>query len=368
MYKEEIPRNILIAPDNILGGVAGDNIARPLSEQGTTEKRVLQNLVFSGNMLGRGRAVATFYEPDTTSMVVTPSGLKGFSGLWLIGVDNETKFIGYMTNVDSQRTQGGSIRTYTFTDVLQGWDVLLTNKVYPTSTDSDYTVHDLLNDIVYGAISISGIPLKGGHVPDNSTLLSDLYEEGVYSVVNSTYLSEIQKICQDLGYLVFCDPAYGDVTILDPFNIEREVLDIDSRDLNIIDASFSMDYLSMASTVLANDDITLKGIAHGKMGTGDHYNTLVYDLTRINNLAFATTFGVKEEKLGDIAELIYKIGKNQSRVLSVTKAGDISNLCLGATINWSDSKGGTGNYTVFEYETTISMTEYKTVLRSFVSL
>jgi len=363
MYKQIIPTDILIAPDNILGGVEGDNIARPLSQQGITEKRVLLNLTYGGNMFGRGYAAATFYEPNATAMAVTPSITLGFdSGLWLIGVNNSIKFKGYMTDVSSQRAQGGSIRTYTFTDVLQGWDVLLTNKIYPPSENATYTVHNLLNDIVYNAIQVSGIQLKGAHVPNNSTLLTSLYEEGYYSITNSTYLAEIQKICQDLGYLVFCDPAFGNVTILDPFNIERSVLGLNSKDLGIIDASFSTDYLSMASTVLVNDDVSLKGVAHGYLGTGSHYNSGVYNLTRINNLAFATTFGVKEDKLGDIAELIYKIGKNQSRVLSITKAGDeISNLCLGSTINWADSKGGTGNYTVCEYETTISRTEYKTI-------
>jgi hypothetical protein len=283
------------------------------------------------------------------------------------------KLIGFLTNVDSQRSQGGSIRTYTFTDVLQGWDVLLTNTVYPTSTDPTYTVHNLLNDIAYNAITISGIQLKDSHVPANSMLLSDLYEEGIYSITNSTYLAEIQKICQDLGYVVFCDTGFGNVTILDPFNIERGVYvfteDGQPDSNSIMDASFSIDYLSMPSTVLVNDDITLKGVAYGHLGTGANLDDSVYNLTRINNLTFATTFGVKEAKLAGIGKQLYDIGKNQSRVLTLTKAGDeYSSLILGAEIAWTDSRGGTGSYTVFEYETTISRTEYKTVLKGFVSL
>jgi hypothetical protein len=362
MYIETIPTNILIAPDNILGGVSGDNVCAPINELTVGHKRILLNLNYGGSIFGRGNASAVFYEPDETSMLANPSSGSGFaSGLWIIEVNNHTRFIGYMTGMDSQRSRGGSIRTYTFTDVLQGWDVLLTNTIYPVSTDPTYTVHSLLNDIVYSAKIISGIE-NNGPVPANNMLLNDLYEEGVYSITNSTYLAEIQKICQDLGYIVFCDTGFGKVTILDPFNPDRGYLDIDED--SIIDASYSIDYLAMASTVLVNDDITLKGVAYGHLGTGANRDDLVYNFSRINNLVFATTFGVKEAKLAGIAEQLYKIGKNQSRILTLTKAGDeYSSLCLGSKITWVG-----GDYTIFEYETTISRTEYKTVLKGFVSL
>ena len=189
MYLKDIPINISIAPDNILGGVSGDNVCAPISELATGHKRILLNLTYGGSIFGRGNANAVFYEPNGTSMLANPSSGSGFaSGLWIIEVGNNTKFIGYMTGMDSQRSRGGSIRTYTFTDVLQGWDVLLTNKIYPTSANPDYTVHDLLNDIVYNAIEVSGIQLKDSHVPANSMLLSDLYEEGVFQFLTKSLL------------------------------------------------------------------------------------------------------------------------------------------------------------------------------------
>ena len=194
-----------------------------------------------------------------------------------------------------------------------------------------------------------------------------LYEDGVYTVTNSTYLAEIQKICQDLGYIVFCDPGFGNVTIKDVFNMERGLLSFDTD--YVIDASFSADYLSMASTVLVNDDQSLKGIAYGYLGTGANFDNSTWSMTRMNNLFFATTSGVKESALTDVAEKIYKIAKNQPRVLTIKKAGDeYSSLCLGSDINWTDSLGGTGTYTVFEYATNINRTEYSTTYRAFVKI
>ena len=247
MIKLDIPTNITIAPENILGGSVGDNIAGLVKNQASDKKRVLLNLTYSGSLFSRGTASAQFYEPNTTKMAITPSLSGGFLGTWLISVDYHTRFIGYLTSIESQRSSGGSIRTYNFTDVLQGWDVLLTNKIYDPSPS---TVHKLLNDIAYDAITVSGINLKDSHVPSNETALSDLYEDGVYTVTNSTYLAEIQKICQDLGYIVFCDPGFGNVTIKDVFNMERGILSFNTD--YVIDASFSADYLSMASTVLVN--------------------------------------------------------------------------------------------------------------------
>lgn len=367
MYKQPIPRDFYIAPDNILGNVEADNIAGAVKNQPSNKKRVLLELYYSANMFGRGSARAVFFEQDGTAMAVTPPLNQGFTGKWIIRVGNNTKFIGFLTNITSERQQGGSIRTYEFADVLQGWDVLQTNKTYPNSPSETYTVHNLLNDMVYNATSLSGIQLKGGHVPPNNTLVKDLYEEGVYTVTNSTYLAEIQKICQDLGYLVFCDVGFGDVTILDPFNLSRATLDFNMN--SVIDANFSVDYLSMPSTVLVNDDVTLKGVAYGHLGTGANQNDAIYNMTRINNLLFATTFGVKEEALSQIAQKIFTIGKNQPRVLTLTKAGDeYSSLALGSTIYWSDSRGGTGAYTVFSYETRITPKEYTTTYKAYVKI
>lgn len=367
MYKQAIPRDFYIAPDNILGNIEGDNVAQSVKNQGSNEKRALLELSYSGNIFGRGYARSVFFEPDSTSMILTPSLSQGFTGKWIIKVNSNTKFIGFLVNMESERTQGGSIRTYEFIDVLQGWDVLQTNKIYPATSNSGYTVHNLLNDMVYNAISLSEIQLHSSHVPPNSTLLTDLYEEGFYSVTNSTYLAEIQKICQALGYVVFCDPGFGDVTILNPFDMDRGTLDFDFD--SVIDAGFSIDYLSMPSTILVNDDINLKGLAYGHLGTGSNLDDTVYNFTRINNLTFATTLGIKEDSLSSVAQKLYNIGKKQARVLTLRKAGDeYSSTCLGQTIYWTDSKGGTGTYTVSSYETIITPRSYITTYKGYVSI
>ena len=365
MYRQEIPRNITIEADNILGNTAGDNACAPVKDQPADGKRALLELEYSGNIFGRGSAKFTFFEPAKTSMLINPSVNQGFTGKWIIRVGKNTKFIGLMTNVDTQRMQGGSIRTYTLTDVLQGWDVLLTNMIYPKTVNSGYTVHNLLNDLAYDVSSVSGIAVRGGHVPqvyDNQKrplLLTNLFEEGKYVITNSTYLAEIQKIAQMAGFVVFCDVGFGDVTIADPFNFGRGTLDFDLN--SVIDASYSVDYLKMASTVLVNDDVSLKGIAYGHMGTDSNHDDSVYNASKINNLAFATVFGVKDTQLSVIAQKLFNIGKNQSRVLTIKKAGDeFSSYALGTDILWAGSY-----YTVFEYTTRITPREYTTTYRAF---
>ena len=358
-YRQEVPRNIYIAPFNILGNTDSDNVCLPVNQQTAGNKRALLELEYSGNIFGRGSAKFSFYEPNGTSMLVNLAESQGFTGLWEIKVETNMKFMGFMTNVDTQRMQGGSIRTYTLTDVLQGWDVLLTNMIYPQTANSSYTVHDLLNDLAYNASVVSGIAVRNNQVPANSTLLTDLFEEGKYVITNSTYLAEIQKVAQIMGYVVFCDVGFGDVTIADPFNFGRGVLNFDTN--SVIDASYSVDYLKMASTVLVNDDVSLKGIAYGHMGTGTNLDDSVYNASKINNLAFATVFGVKDSQLSVIAQKLFNIGKNQSRVLTIKKAGDeFSSYALGSDILWAGSY-----YTVFEYTTRITPREYTTTYRAF---
>jgi hypothetical protein len=264
-----------------------------------------------------------------------------------------------MTNIETQRMQGGSIRTYNLTDVLQGWDVLLTNMVYPKTSNPNYTIHDLLNDLSYDASSVSGIAVRNNQVPLNDTLLTDLFDEGKYVITNSTYLAEIQKVAQMMGYAVFCDIGFGDVTIADPFNFGRGTLGFDLN--SVIDASYSVDYLKMASTILVNDDVSLKGIAYGHMGEGANFDDSVYNASKINNLAFATVFGVKDSQLPVIAKKLFNIGKNQSQVLTIKKAGDeYSSYALGSDILWSGSY-----YTIFEYTTRITPKEYTTIYKAY---
>jgi hypothetical protein len=358
MYRQEIPRDITIEADNILGNTEGDNVCVPVKDQPAGSKRALLELEYGGDVFGRGFARFTFFEPAGTSMLINPSVNQGFTGRWIIRVGLNTKFIGYMTNVETQRLQGGSIRTYTLTDVLQGWDVLLTNMVYPKTSNNSYTVSNLLSDLVNDVTSISDISLHG-NVPQNSTLLTDLFEEGKYVITNSTYLAEIQKIAQMLGYVVFCDIGFGDVTIADPFNFNRGILGFNLN--SVIDASYEVDYLKMASTVLVNDDVSLKGVAYGHMGTGSNKDDSVYNASRINNLVFATVFGVKEIQLSAIAQKLFNIGKNQSRVLTIKKAGDeFSSHALGSDILWAGSY-----YTVFSYTTRITPREYTTTYKAF---
>ena len=358
-YRQIIPRDVTIEADNILGGTEGDNVCAPVKDQPIGSKRALLELEYGGNIFGRGSAKFTFFEPAGTSMLINPSISEGFTGRWIIRIGSNTKFIGYMTNVETQRMQGGSIRTYTLTDVLQGWDVLLTNMIYPKTPNSNYTVHNLLSDLSYDASTVSDIQVHNGSVPSNSTLLTDLFEEGKYVITNSTYLAEIQKVAQMLGYVVFCDVGFGDVTIADPFNFGRGTLDFNLN--SVVDASYSVDYLKMASTVLVNDDVSLKGIAYGHMGTGSNKDDSVYNASKINNLAFATVFGVKDSQLSVIAQKLFNIGKNQSRVLTIKKAGDeFSSHALGSDILWAGS-----SYTVFEYTTRITPREYTTTYKAF---
>ncbi|MBT9151017.1 MAG: hypothetical protein DDT40_01198 [candidate division WS2 bacterium] len=83
----------------------------------------------------------------------------------------------------------------------------------------------------------------------------------------------------------------------------------------------------------------------------------------------ATTVGLRDDSLAAVARRLWDIGRNQSRVLTVSHAGGVfSNFSLGAELAWTDFRGATGAYTIFEYETVISRTEYKTSYRAYVKI
>ena len=128
-YKQPIPRDLFVGRDG------GTNLAEPITI-GQTNKRVLLNLSYGSDMFGRGKAEAVFYRPHNVSLPI-------LAGRWEIIVLGVTRFKGFLTDVRGERMWGGNLETLTFTDVLQGWDVLLTNKRYPATPNDNYTVGNL---------------------------------------------------------------------------------------------------------------------------------------------------------------------------------------------------------------------------------
>lgn len=260
------------------------------------------------------------------------------------------------------------MRTYQLRDCLQAWDVLLTNATYPdppTPSDS-YTVGTALSSMVSTVVGLSGISLAGV-IPTCTTLVRDLYEDGVLVVTNSSYLAEILRICQSIGYKPVADPGFGDVRIIDMMAGPQGILGLASDTL--IDASFSVAATSIPATVLAADDMTGKGFAYGKLGTGSSYNGTNWAMTGINSVVWASTQGVKAAKLPIIAKQVYDLARGASQILTVKVAGPESSTrrIIGKELVWTDSASRKGSYWVFSHQTHIDASNYTTEYQGWIT-
>jgi hypothetical protein len=205
---------------------------------------------------------------------------------------------------------------------------------------------------------LSGVPAYGA-TPINAMLVTDMYEDGIMEVNNSTYLAEIERICQNLGYKAFCDCAFGDVRLLDVTSLPLGSFTPDWE--STISAAFSLDATSIPATVLASDDSLGKGIAYGKQGTAGNWHGGNYAMTGINNLAWASTVGIAEDHLAGIAHKTYDLARGGSKNLTVVVADhEATRRMVGLGLEWD---GGT--YFLYAHHTHISASEYKTTYQAW---
>jgi hypothetical protein len=254
---------------------------------------------------------------------------------------------------------GGYIRNFRLRDCLSAWDVLLTNKTYPDPPAvNTLPVTDALGYLIGQAASISGIPSYGS-VLGNPMTIAAMYEDGVIEWNNTSYLAEIERICQNLGYRMFCDCAFADVRMMDMTAgaLGSFVPDPDST----IAASYSLDATSIPATVLASDDSLGKGIAYGKHGTPPNNNGGNFALTGIDNLVWASTVGIAEDHLAEIAHKTYDVARGGSKVMTVVVAGpEATRRIIGVGLDWTG-----GPYCIYAVHTSITASEYKTTYQAW---
>lgn len=326
------------------------------------KRRIVMSLDYGANLWNGGSCSIRMWEPAG----MTPLTTQG--GRWRVRVAGVDRFYGFLSDSFAERRSGGYMRTYQLRDCLQAWDVLLTNATYPDppTPSGSYTVGTALSSMVSTVVGLSGISLAGV-VPTCTTLVQDLYEDGVLVVTNSSYLAEILRICQGIGYKPVADPGFGDVRIIDMMAGPQGILGLASDTL--IDASFSVAATSIPATVLAADDMTGKGFAYGKLGTGSSYNGTNWAMTGINSVVWASTQGVKAAKLPIIAKQVYDLARGASQILTVKVAGPESSTrrIIGKELVWTDNASRKGSYWVFSHQTHIDASIYTTEYQGWIT-
>lgn len=325
------------------------------------KRRIVMSIDYGGNLWSGGSCSIKIWEPAG----MTPLTTQG--GRWRIQVAGVDRFYGFLSNSSAERQSGGYMRTYQLRDCLQAWDVLLTNKTYPDppTPSGSYTVGTALLAMVNTVAGLSGIAAFNV-IPTCTMLVQDLYEDGVLEITNSSYLAEILRICQDIGYKPVADPGFGDVRIIDMMARPQGILGL--ADDTLIDASFSVAATSIPATVLAADDMSGKGVAYGKLGTGANYDGTNWAMTGINSVVWASTQGVKAAKLPVIAKQVYDLARGASQILTVKAAGPESSTrrIIGKELIWTDAAARKGSYWIFSHQTHIDASSYTTEYQGWI--
>lgn len=324
------------------------------------KRRIVMSLDYGGNLWNGGACTIKIWEPAG----MTPLTTQG--GRWRIQVAGVDRFYGFLDNASAERQNGGYMRTYQLRDCLQAWDVLLTNTTYPDPPvpSGSYTVGTALSAMVNTVAGLSGIAVSG--IPTCMMLVQDLYEDGVLQITNSSYLAEILRICQDIGYKPIADPGFGDVRIIDMMAGPQGILGL--ADDTLINASFSVAATSIPATVLAADDMSGDGRTYGKLGTGAGYDGTNWAMTGINSVVWASTQGVATAKLPVIAKQVYDLARGASQVLTVKVAGPESSTrrIIGKELIWTDAVSRKGSYWVFSHQTHIDASSYTTEYQGWI--
>jgi len=320
--------------------------------------RVVMEMDYGSDVWNGGTASLRLWCPPGSPAINT-ANLGGIP--WVVSVNGIQRFTGFLRKPGVERYYGGYMWTFPLQDCLIAWDVPLFNKTYPDppAVSATYRVTQALESMCSTVVGLSGIPMYGA-VPTNVALVQDLYEDGVLEINQSTYLAEIERICQNLGYRPFCDAAFQEVRLLDVTGGPQGEFTPDED--AIVSAAFARDHASIPASVLASDDSSGEAFAYGKHGTGANFNGGNFAITGINNLTWASTVGIKSTSLAEIAHKTYDLARGGSTNLSVVVAGPelIGRRIIGLGLNWES-----GTYFTYAHHTHISATEYKTTYQAW---
>lgn len=327
---------------------------------GTLSDIALTSVSLSGSIFEQGTANITFYEKSHNGSFYN---VWDMGGKWTVSFDGHPIWIGYAMDVQSERLGKIMKRQVSLVDQTEAWNVLVKDKMYPSSPNSSYTVGDLISDLANDGASASGVPL--GTIPTNSTPLSDILDSGVYIIRSSTYLAEIQKVLTWVGYKLYADPYAGNIDIVDPNNSPATgSLNLSFNSEELLSAAFNIQYRDIATTVVVGDDVSGKAEAYGHLAsTADNTN---FNIRKLEKVAFVTTYGVKDGKLSDIAKNVFDLSRRGGQRLSLKIAGYYNQSLLWSGLSWIDANGNEGSYKISGYTINVSPTEVTTDLEAIL--
>lgn len=320
---------------------------------------------WSGNVFSRGSAGI--------------NGIEVAAGEYMNGLDLGGEWKLYCAGgsfwymMDKQSNSHLQERSYQLVDKTCMWEVLLTQKVFEGMT----TVGDLLQALADGATTVSQIGLNKLINPtdtmDKMGSGDTLAERQSYTVSNSTYLAEVNRILSWYGYIVYADPAdQNNLTILAPVGSpatsergavegtpSRGLIEISSEDFNLLGAEFTIDYGGIHSDVVVASNETGKGAAVGASMIGQsltayrEYVASGYNISKRFNPLFATVYRVTNLKLKDVALAMLRTDRRAAQTLVITSTS-IFPSPLWKDIQWVDKNGNGGTWRVTGFNVSLA--------------
>lgn len=310
---------------------------------------------WSGNVFSRGSAGINGIEvADPFSGYMSGLAVGGEWKLYCAGGS-------YWYMMDKQSNSHLQERSYQLVDKTCMWEVLLTQKVFEGMT----TVGDLLQALADGAELVSLIGLS--KLIDPTDTMDDMgsgdttTERETYTVSNSTYLAEVNRILSWYGYVVYADPAdQNNLTILAPLSTPaRGLIELASTDFNLLGAEFTIDYGGIHSDVVVASNETGKGAAVGASMVGQsmtayrEYVASGYNISKRFNPLFATTYRVTNLKLKDVALAMLRTDRRAAQTLVITSTTILPSP-LWKDIQWVDKNGNGGTWRVTGFNVSLA--------------
>jgi hypothetical protein len=321
---------------------------------------------WSGNVFARGNA--------SINGIEVADGFTGymsslaFGGEWKLYCAGGSFF--YMA--DGQGNSHLQERSYSLVDKTCMWEVLLTQKVFKNMI----TVGQLLQELADGATVVSNIGLSKLIDPadtmDSMGSGDTTAERQTYTVSNSTYLAEVNRILSWYGYVVYADPAdQNNLTILAPVQRlisggepvpgtpSRGIIEISSEDFNLLGAEYTIDYGGIHSDVVVASNETGKGAAVGASMVGQsltayrEYVASGYNISKRFNPLFATVYRVTDLKLKDVALAMLATDRRAAQTLVITSTSILPSP-LWKDIAWTDRNGNGGTWRVTGFNVSLA--------------
>jgi hypothetical protein len=354
-------------PKDFTVEINNGEIFKSLIDVGTDVKiRKIIALDFGGGLFEAPTASLTIFERKDIE-----SPLKDFGGLWSISIGSQLVFKGYAETPTKESYWGGVVWNITLKSVLSAWDILFTETTFGiTGSGADHIVAnttEYLQYLIDTVGSLSDIPFYGT-LPENSIPFEDLYIDCL-SITNTTYLTEIQRVCQTLGFILFADPI-GTIRIIDALNPPENVIFTSSYHAgHLLSYTDTKGLATIPATVLAADDIAGIGKAYGHIpSAGITADNLNFDLTGLNNISFAVTVGMKPEAIPLIAKQVFDVARKTSQVITFDYAGIFeAQWILGYQVSWQEEVPAGVPYTIKSYRTSISVNSVITTTSAYLS-